>query len=256
MHRASETLVVDPQKTSAGDPPQVMGLVWNPYAGASLDPTAPRMHDFVVFGANYIQFCALDPETLEFTRTEPSAGACEVQTFHHACFLPTGHVLTAGANGKLALWFGNVKDGVQGLQEVEVHMGRCRAVQRLASDNPNAPGQIVTGGADGRVKLWQLSDALPTVIPDEKAALANPPLVETASFDPACTPPSAVPQDVGEWGAGGGGAEIVALAPHYEAGVAQILVGSAVGVMHRRLPSCCMIIGPSRARPARRRAVR
>eukprot|EP01047_Picozoa_sp_COSAG01_P121869 COSAG01_NODE_50681_length_361_cov_0.969466_2_plen_23_part_01 len=23
--------MVDPQKTSAGDPPQVMGLVWNPY---------------------------------------------------------------------------------------------------------------------------------------------------------------------------------------------------------------------------------
>ena len=69
------------------------------------------------------------------------------ESVHHGIFLPTGHVLTAGDSGQIAVWEKN-----QCRMELEGHAGAIK-VMRLRADNTT----LVTAGADGHVKVWTVT---------------------------------------------------------------------------------------------------
>ena len=96
-----------------GEPPAVFGVIWNPYANdlikypfATATEGSDRPVDFLTYGIKHMSFWNLGNGELEKTGT--SFGSCTNQDVLHACFLPSGHILTGGPNGSITVY--NPKD--------------------------------------------------------------------------------------------------------------------------------------------------
>lgn len=80
-----------------GDPPQVNGVVWNPWRinGNSTLASASE-YDFVSFGVTHIKFWTFDQSTRALVSDGCTFDKCEQQDIYHAAFLPTEPVSGTG----------------------------------------------------------------------------------------------------------------------------------------------------------------
>ena len=168
--------------------PLIYGVRSNPYPlppGATLSERRTRA-ELVVFGDNCLLFYWLNAETNELERVDPSSGNCSLDVvFRDVCFLRSGHVIAAGSNGQLSIFY----DG-QGVQQIvnahdaeqqSFHVGGIRSIRTVPSElmiRGHAEMdvvEIVTAGADGIVRQWELKlEDFPT---DLAAAKAPQPMV-------------------------------------------------------------------------------
>lgn len=180
-------VVVSELPTKAGsdqgsDQPVIYGVRGNPYplaTDASLDERKARA-ELVVFGDNFLQFYWLNPETDDLEPVDVVSGACTLDVvFRDACFISTGHVIAAGANGQLSIFYSG-----QGVQQIvnpheperqSFHAGGIRLIRTVPSelairDTQMDVAEIVTAGADGIVRLWEVKlEEFPTDLAGEKA---------------------------------------------------------------------------------------
>jgi WD40 repeat protein len=168
-----------------GDPPLIRGVRGNPYPlrpGATLDERKSRV-ELAVFGDACLLFYWLNEETKELERSDPSSGNCSLDTvFRDVCFLRSGHVIAAGDNGQLSVFYAG--QGVQQLRnphepEMEsFHAGGIRSMCTVPSeltiraDAERDVTEIVTAGGDGIVRQWklQLEDFPIDLAPDKAPA--------------------------------------------------------------------------------------
>eukprot|EP01052_Picozoa_sp_SAG31_P055622 SAG31_NODE_15462_length_754_cov_0.838168_1_plen_206_part_10 len=110
----------------SGQPPQVFGVVWNPYK----DQEEASPFDFVTFGTKHVSFWTYDEAENLLTSKGCSFGTTTQQNIRHAVFLPTGQLLTGGDNGCITVWVGN-----KGVAETKNrHSGKLN-VRRLKYDH-------------------------------------------------------------------------------------------------------------------------
>lgn len=165
-----------------GEPPAVFGVIWNPYATVgNFDPRYPnatategsdRPVDFITFGIRHMAFWNLGNGELEKTGT--SFGDCQIQDVLHACFLPSGHILTAGPNGSITIYDPKDPQGPAAFHEVKgAHEDRSADYDPRADDaahmvivvkddtqySPNQGDEwevtVLSGGAGGLIKEWK-----------------------------------------------------------------------------------------------------
>jgi WD40 repeat protein len=149
--------IIEGMKTNAysGDPPAVFGVRWNPYKDAVRYPNGHAC-DFCTWGRKHLSFWAMGRGELE--KTGSSFGDFTIQDVLDVCFLPNGHVLTAGPNGAIT-----VTAGATAIAEVAAHALNCRCIKlREAAPEEGEEGPrltVLSGGGDARVRSWALSDA-------------------------------------------------------------------------------------------------
>ena len=150
-------------KGFTGEPPQVFGLVWNPFSvshGAA--------EEFVTFGKKHCKAWS----RLESGQWKPNLmqfGKHEIQNVVSACYLPphaasggATQVVTGVASGELFLWRHNVA-----IKAIKAHKpgplvtqpdgtrthGGARGL-RLRGDGR----VLISGGADGTLRFWDVSE--------------------------------------------------------------------------------------------------
>lgn len=134
-------------KGNRGTAPQVYGVVWNPCRGQ------PKQHfDFVTFGHKHLSFWTFtvggQPVMAKKDASYGKVG--ERQHVHHATFLQTGQLVSAGDNGKLMLWEKN-----KAVLEIDAHTkGPCKCV-KLRQDGKT----LLSAGGDGCVIVWSIEMA-------------------------------------------------------------------------------------------------
>ena len=127
-----------------GDPPQIFGVVWNPFRNQK----GASEFDFVTFGVKHINFWNYDPMQRALTSKGCTFGDCEQQDIFHACFLPLEPaVLTGGPDGKLCAWEEN-----KASFEKTAHVKDLRAMKLREGGS-----QLLTAGGDGTVRQWDMS---------------------------------------------------------------------------------------------------
>ena len=127
-----------------GDPPQVNGVVWNPFRGQK----GASEFDFITFGVKHINFWNYDPLQRALTSKGCTFGECEQQDIYHACFLPSEPaVITGGPDGKICAWREN-----KAQVEFKAHVKDLRAM-KLRDRNGAV---LLTAGGDGMVREWNL----------------------------------------------------------------------------------------------------
>ena len=132
-----------------GIAPQEFGAVWNPYRGGT---NAEKHHfDFVTFGVKHLVFWNFVPDG-EPVLAKKDASYGDVgtrQSVHHACFLPSGQLLSAGDNGKIMIWEKN-----KAVRELDAHAkGPCKCMRLRGGDGDT----LVTCGGDGKVLTWKVT---------------------------------------------------------------------------------------------------
>ncbi|KAK9824333.1 hypothetical protein WJX72_009517 [[Myrmecia] bisecta] len=161
-----------------GQPPQVYGVVWNPYtfekdAAGGLLP-APRM--FVSYGVKHLKIWQLTKlEGREvYTSVCGKFGHAQVGDVMSACFLPSGWLVTGGQNGEILVWdvapeghkgspaaFGccvKVEAGhAPGALAPSIHDGQQVVQGVRAMCLRAAETELLTAGGDGQVLVWDTS---------------------------------------------------------------------------------------------------
>lgn len=173
--------------TKMGDPPLINGVRGNPYPlhpEATQDERKKRC-ELAVFGDGVLLFYWLNEETQELEHADPQSGNCALDTvFRDVCFLNSRHVLAAGDNGQIAVFYeGQGVQQVRNSKEPEFEAfhrpdgsdtGGILSMRTVPSemtirDNPDMEMLgIVTAGADGIVQQWDLED-FPTDLVADKA---------------------------------------------------------------------------------------
>eukprot|EP00899_Mesostigma_viride_P008440 jgi/Mesvir1/17598/Mv08830-RA.1 len=131
--------------TYKGDKNKVLDIVWSPFAA---DPT------IVTVGIKHAKFCKV-PSLAKGTKLAPKKGVVsekgKVTTFYTAAFLGPDTVATGTKEGALYIFNGPTLS-----KTVEhAHKGRLQA---LTAVHGNGGVTLVTGGDDGQVKVWAVSD--------------------------------------------------------------------------------------------------
>jgi Ca2+-binding EF-hand superfamily protein len=122
--------------------------------------------DFVTFGVKHLTFWSFSPggEPV-LAKKDASYGTPPVgtrQDVHHACFLPSGQLLTGGSNGRLMVWEKN-----KAVAEIKAHRPGPLKCIRLRSEGSDQL-QLLTCGGDGKVLEWEV-----TMLDDELEGLSN-----------------------------------------------------------------------------------
>lgn len=189
-----------------GEPPAVFGVVWNPYAPVgAFDPKYPnatategseRPVDFLTFGIKHMAFWNLGNGELEKTGT--SFAECQIQDVLHACFLPSGHILTGGPNGSITIYDPKDPQGPAAFHEIKgAHVDRSANYDPRSDDAAHmvikvkddtqyspVPGEewevtVLSGGAGGVIKEWKWRPkAVPSARPNQDFEL-----VPSRTFD-------------------------------------------------------------------------
>eukprot|EP01043_Picozoa_sp_COSAG02_P033011 COSAG02_NODE_2232_length_9428_cov_3.232286_2_plen_1507_part_00 len=232
--RDGEVLSELPTKKGS-DQPLIYGVRGNPYP---LPPDATQRErenraELVVFGHNFLLFYWLNEETNELEQVDPSSGNCSLDVvFRDACFLRSGHVIAAGENGQLSIFYEG--QGVQQVvnphepEEQSFHVGGIRSMRTVPSDlriRAHAEmdvDEIVTAGADGIVRQWELKlEDFPTDLAGEKAPqpMGVRKQIPELPDDHQSVDPSSLPYRP----------SIVSLDVPYEHDTQKLLVGDAAG---------------------------
>ena len=163
--------------------PKVYGLVWNRYKGA---PTAALV-DIVTFGVDHLAVWALEPtDTLPWDVTVLSLSPWT--NVSSALFLETGQLLTAGADGNVAVWADGGEEGwlqMQYASFAQLHQGMpVTAIKESLSPSEVEVGptavQLITGGGDGSVRFWVVEPEAPAAeleLEDKDSPPAPPGLI-------------------------------------------------------------------------------
>jgi WD40 repeat protein len=99
----------------------------------------------VTFGVKHVKFWSYDEAGNVLSASGSSFGTCTQQDVHHAVFLPTGQLLTAGNNGRITAW-----DGNKAVSETKGGHGGKMTAMKLRPDLRT----LVTAGGDGEVRTW------------------------------------------------------------------------------------------------------
>eukprot|EP00892_Ulva_mutabilis_P006773 jgi/Ulvmu1/4468/UM002_0193.1 len=149
------------RKTRAGAPPTVYGLAWSKF----------HVDQLATFGHNHVHFWKLRRSAAEESMksgeklaVELEAGQwCKVPTHstYSACWLPSGLLVSGSEDGALITWkhqraVDKVRAHGRGLQSrrpdgTPSHNG----IRALLLVNNNR--ELLTGGGDGNLKLWQIN---------------------------------------------------------------------------------------------------
>ncbi|GLC69071.1 hypothetical protein PLESTF_000783800 [Pleodorina starrii] len=165
-------------KGQMGDPPQVYGLEWNPYAGrpGSVPPA------FLTFGKKHIKMWTRGDGPTgqgQWSAKQLSTGRLDMQNVHSAAWLPPRQeggaeclVVAGMADGQLYVF-----KGITAIKSIQAHAKGPQSIQpdghvaytglrgmRLAEMRDAATGGatgkwvLVSGGSDGTILRWDVSD--------------------------------------------------------------------------------------------------
>lgn len=155
-------------KGFTGEPPQVFGLVWNPFGGSAAPGTgAVCPEEFVTFGKKHCKtWSRLDSG--QWKANLMQFGKHEIQNVVSACYLPpseaaggVAQVVTGVASGELFLWRHNVA-----IRAIRAHKPGPLVTQPDGTRTHGgarglklrADGRVLaSGGADGTLRFWDVS---------------------------------------------------------------------------------------------------
>ena len=132
-----------------GIAPQEYGAVWNKYRGDKKYNEDKHYFDFVTYGAKHLVFWTFTAGG-EPVLAKKDASYGEVgtrQNVWHACFLPSGQLLSGGDNGKIMVWEKN-----KAIRELDAHFKGPLKCMRLRADEKT----LLTSGGDGQVLQWNV----------------------------------------------------------------------------------------------------
>ncbi|GIL71076.1 hypothetical protein Vretimale_17844 [Volvox reticuliferus] len=161
-------------KGQMGDPPQVYGIEWNPYAGRHAAVPAA----FLTFGKKHIKMWARG-DTGQWAAKQLTTGRLDMQNVHSAAWLPPRQeggsecmVVAGMADGQLYLF-----KGTAAVKAIQAHAKGPQAIQpdghvaytglrgmRLVemrdptTGAPSGKRVLLTGGADSTILRWDVSD--------------------------------------------------------------------------------------------------
>ena len=124
-----------------GVPPQVYGVTWN-----------PNTDEFLSYGVKHLTLWEIDASSGALLCEKASFGRASPHDVLCAAFLESGTVLTGCETGEIASWRGGVLRSVSPAHAPGKRGGGCR-VLRVRSGGRT----MLSGGADGRVLVWDVS---------------------------------------------------------------------------------------------------
>jgi len=150
-----EGLPVGGGKGANGEPPQVYGVAWDEYAEGGGER-------FLTYGVKHVKMWSYSKDTEEYACSNCAFGKHTMQNVVSAMFLPGGAFVTGHPSGEVYVWHGGkcvstVATHAKGPVVVtpdgtQTHGGvRCL---RMRADGST----LLTGGADGFVRSWDVSD--------------------------------------------------------------------------------------------------
>eukprot|EP00899_Mesostigma_viride_P010144 jgi/Mesvir1/19130/Mv12869-RA.1 len=158
IHEWATKKLIAECKGCNGEPPQVFGILWNPYAD----------NEFISYGVNHIKWW----KPADTGKGEGGGYSATVGSFGtgtrpfnilSACCLPSGRVLTGNKEGSLCVW-----QGSKLVKQVEAHPSKSvitemtsrEATQGLyciAMRREKDSTVLITAGSDGWVHHWDVS---------------------------------------------------------------------------------------------------
>ncbi|CAG9466595.1 unnamed protein product [Pedinophyceae sp. YPF-701] len=168
------------RKTAPGAPPSTYGVVWCPAEGVSrpgpvarkaaaagLMEHTPPAYRLATYGVNSLKIFELSRQgagknaPLDFTRGEAGVfGKVKTHTITAAAFLRTGELVTGNGNGRICTWRG--ANCVAAAPAHDIGPETHRPDGKLARFGVRAlvvrrDGTLLSGGADGVVRAWDVS---------------------------------------------------------------------------------------------------